>query len=113
MQKDKVAADLERAIQRLQDLRFEVGAQAVWLREPQPVDAIPGFILSTGYSGHGFGIAPGDMLMIGDSANDVEAARAACEPVTTAWTAFTRDPAVVSRQRESIAREIERRSGSG
>jgi phosphoglycolate phosphatase len=30
---------------------------------------------------HGFGIAPGDMLMIGDSANDVEAARAAGCPV--------------------------------
>ena len=29
----------------------------------------------------GFGIAPGDMLMIGDSANDVEAARAAGCPV--------------------------------
>ena len=33
MQKDKVAADLERAIQRLQDLRFEVGAQVVWLAD--------------------------------------------------------------------------------
>jgi hypothetical protein len=31
--KDKVAADLERAIQRLQDLRFEVGAQVVWLAD--------------------------------------------------------------------------------
>ena len=33
MHKDKVAADLERAIQRLQDLRFEVGAQVVWLAD--------------------------------------------------------------------------------
>jgi hypothetical protein len=31
--KDKVAEDLERAIQRLQDLRFEVGAQVVWLAD--------------------------------------------------------------------------------
>jgi hypothetical protein len=33
VQKDKAAADLERAIQRLQDLRFEVGAQVVWLAD--------------------------------------------------------------------------------
>ena len=33
MQKNKVAAELERAIQRLQDLRFEVGAQVVWLAD--------------------------------------------------------------------------------
>ncbi len=31
--KDKVGAELERAIQRLQDLRFEVGAQVVWLAD--------------------------------------------------------------------------------
>jgi hypothetical protein len=30
---DKVATELERAIQRLQDLRFEVGAQVVWLAD--------------------------------------------------------------------------------
>jgi hypothetical protein len=30
---DEVATDLERAIQRLQDLRFEVGAQVVWLAD--------------------------------------------------------------------------------
>lgn len=33
MQKDKTATELERAIQRLQDLRFEVGAQVVWLAD--------------------------------------------------------------------------------
>ena len=33
MHEDEVAADLERAIQRLQDLRFEVGAQVVWLAD--------------------------------------------------------------------------------
>jgi phosphoglycolate phosphatase len=33
------------------------------------------------YACRGFGIAPGDMLMIGDSVNDVEAARAAGCPV--------------------------------
>ena len=33
MQKDIAAADMERAIQRLQDLRFEVGAQVVWLAD--------------------------------------------------------------------------------
>ena len=33
MHKDEVAADLERAVQRLQDLRFEVGAQVVWLAD--------------------------------------------------------------------------------
>jgi hypothetical protein len=33
VQRDKIAADLERAIQRLQDLRFEVGAQVVWLAD--------------------------------------------------------------------------------
>ena len=33
MHKDNVAADLEPAIQRLQDLRFEVGAQVVWLAD--------------------------------------------------------------------------------
>ena len=33
MHKDKVAEDLDRAIQRLQDLRFEVGAQVVWLAD--------------------------------------------------------------------------------
>ncbi len=33
MHKDKLDADLERAIQRLQDLRFEVGAQVVWLAD--------------------------------------------------------------------------------
>ncbi len=33
MQKDKIATELERAIQRLQDLRFEVGAQVVWLAD--------------------------------------------------------------------------------
>jgi len=31
--KDKITADLESAIQRLQDLRFEVGAQVVWLAD--------------------------------------------------------------------------------
>jgi hypothetical protein len=31
--KDKIATELERAIQRLQDLRFEVGAQVVWLAD--------------------------------------------------------------------------------
>src|SRR5512137_468021 len=33
VQKDKVTTELERAIQRLQDLRFEVGAQVVWLAD--------------------------------------------------------------------------------
>src|SRR5512143_3417594 len=33
VQKDKTVAELERAIQRLQDLRFEVGAQVVWLAD--------------------------------------------------------------------------------
>jgi hypothetical protein len=33
VQKDKVATEVERAIQRLQDLRFEVGAQVVWLAD--------------------------------------------------------------------------------
>ena len=33
MHKDEVGADLEHAIQRLQDLRFEVGAQVVWLAD--------------------------------------------------------------------------------
>jgi len=33
VQRDKVTTDLERAIQRLQDLRFEVGAQVVWLAD--------------------------------------------------------------------------------
>ena len=33
MHKDWLAANLERAIQRLQDLRFEVGAQVVWLAD--------------------------------------------------------------------------------
>jgi hypothetical protein len=33
VQRDKVATELERAIQRLQDLRFEVGAQVVWLAD--------------------------------------------------------------------------------
>jgi hypothetical protein len=33
VQKDKVGTELERAIQRLQDLRFEVGAQVVWLAD--------------------------------------------------------------------------------
>ena len=33
MHRDKVATELERAIQRLQDLRFEVGAQVVWLAD--------------------------------------------------------------------------------
>ena len=33
MHKDEVGADLEHAIQRLQDLRFEVGAQVVWLAQ--------------------------------------------------------------------------------
>ena len=31
--KDEEGADLEQAIQRLQDLRFEVGAQVVWLAD--------------------------------------------------------------------------------
>ncbi len=33
MHKDEAGADLEHAIQRLQDLRFEVGAQVVWLAD--------------------------------------------------------------------------------
>ena len=33
MHKDEVGANLEHAIQRLQDLRFEVGAQVVWLAD--------------------------------------------------------------------------------
>ena len=33
MHKDEEGADLEQAIQRLQDLRFEVGAQVVWLAD--------------------------------------------------------------------------------
>jgi hypothetical protein len=33
VQRDKVTTELERAIQRLQDLRFEVGAQVVWLAD--------------------------------------------------------------------------------
>ena len=33
VQRDMLAAGQERLIQRLQDLRFEVGAQAVWLAE--------------------------------------------------------------------------------
>ncbi len=33
VQKEPLTAELERAIQRLQDLRFEVGAQVVWLAD--------------------------------------------------------------------------------
>lgn len=33
MHKDKLAAEQEHVIQRLQDLRFEVGAQVVWLAD--------------------------------------------------------------------------------
>jgi hypothetical protein len=33
VQKDKAAAERERVMQRLQDLRFEVGAQVVWLAD--------------------------------------------------------------------------------
>ena len=33
MQQDILASDLDRVLQRLQDLRFEVGAQVVWLAD--------------------------------------------------------------------------------
>jgi glycine/D-amino acid oxidase-like deaminating enzyme len=32
------------------------------------VDAVPGFIIATGFSGHGFGIGPGAGRMIADMA---------------------------------------------
>lgn len=38
----------------------------------------------------------------------LDAARAACGPITTSLTEFTRDPSVLVRQREAIARRIEK-----
>jgi hypothetical protein len=47
------------------------------------------------------------LWLLGQSAAGVEAARTACLPVTTSLTQFCRDPAVLTAQRETIARRLE------
>jgi len=44
---------------------------------------------------------------LGRARGDVWSARADCEPVTRALTTFTRDPAVLQRVRERVARELD------
>jgi len=44
---------------------------------------------------------------LGHKRGDVWSARADCEPVTRALTTFTRDPAVLQRVRERVARELD------
>ncbi|MBN2308735.1 MAG: DUF4091 domain-containing protein, partial [Candidatus Hydrogenedentes bacterium] len=46
------------------------------------------------------------LWLLSEAAGDVETGRAACPPVTTSLTDFTRDPAVVYAQRDKVARLI-------
>lgn len=52
------------------------------------------------------------LWLLGQAEGNVETARAACLPVTTSLTEFTRDPAALTAQREAIARRLER-AGAG
>ena len=47
------------------------------------------------------------LWMLAELEGNVEKARAACEPVTTGLTTFTRDPKTVYATRDRIARRIE------
>jgi len=49
---------------------------------------------------------------LGKQRGDLWSARADCEAVTTALSAFTRDPAVIQATREKIARELKRTDAS-
>ena len=47
------------------------------------------------------------LWLLSQRAGGIEAARAACLPVTTSLTEFTRDPAALAAQRHAIARKLE------
>lgn len=51
------------------------------------------------------------LWLLGQVEADFEAARAACEPVTTSLTAFTRDPTVLAAHRDRVAQRIMERMG--
>jgi hypothetical protein len=60
------------------------------------------------------GIEDHDYLyLLAEATGDIDQARAACEPVTASLTEFTRDPEVLSKQRDAIARRIEQMQSRG
>ena len=60
------------------------------------------------------GIEDHDYLyLLAEATGDIDQARAACRPVTTSLTEFTRDSKVISKQRDAIARQIEKVQAQG